>query len=321
MKDSSTNSNSSDGYYDYYDYYDSYSGSSSGNSSSNYSSSYYDDYDYYDSSSSSTSNSYSSGSYYTPNYYDDNYYYYSPNYYSPGYYYYDDYYYHRHHGGSSHDHGSDHYDNNFTFTGGNQGIENYTGQRIFIGALPTSMNPVGGNFYFYFPSGTLTIGNARDKVIDFRNANDGGSELAKGYVATNPMVIDLRGSAGVQYLVGSEAGSNTIYAGNQSAYLWGNTGNAGDFLVGGAGYDTFYVGRFEGNDAIQNATAADTVKLYDVRLSDIIFTAENNGVLGIALNSGNTITVQSPDFISAKISLADGTNWRFNHQTKSWQGA
>ena len=307
MSDYASNNNSSydDYYYDY---------GSSSNSGYSYSSSSSYDYDNYYGSSSS---GYSSG-----NYYDDDYYYYSPNYYSSGYYYYDgDYYRHHHDGGSSSGSSSGGDNNNFTFTGGNQALYNYAGQRIFIGALPTSMNPVGENFYFYFPSGTLTITNARDKVIDFRNANDGGSELAKGYVATNPMVIDLRGSAGVQYLVGSDAGSNTIYAGNQSAYLWGNVGNAGDYLVGGAGYDTFYVGKYEGNDAVQNASAADTVNLYDVRLSDITYTAESNGIVGIGLNTGNTVTIQSTDFISAKISLADGTNWRFNHQTKAWQGA
>ena len=230
----------------------------------------------------------------------------------------------RYHGTSSrhHDDDSDESENmpaNYYYNGGNMVIDNYAGERIYIGELPAGLNFINGNFYFQMTTGLLAITNARDKFIDFR---DGASnELAKAYAATLPMAIDFRPGAGVQYLVGSEAGSNTILAGNGCAYLWGNVGTATDVLVGGAGNDTFFVGKNEGNDAIQNSSAADSINLYDVTLSDITFTAEDNGTLGIAFNTGNVITVQSTDYITAKINLADGSSWRFNHQTKAWQSA
>ena len=207
----------------------------------------------------------------------------------------------------------------YSYTGGNQTITDYAGEKIFLGAFPTGLNYSGDTFHFYSATGALTITNARDKIIDFRDGY--GNEFAKACAMTNPTTLDGRTLTGFSYLVGSDAGSNVIFAGNSGSDLWGNTGNAFDLLIGGTGYDTFFVGKYDGNDAIQNAAAADSINLYDVRLSDITLTAEDNGTLGIAFNTGNVITIQSTDFISAKFNLADGNSYRYNHATKSWQGA
>ena len=207
----------------------------------------------------------------------------------------------------------------YTYTGGYQSIYNYAGAPIFLGAFPTGLNFIDDDFHFYSATGELLLKDVDGIVIDFR---DGwGNAFVKAYAADNPCVIDGRNFSGFQYLVGSDDGSNTIIAGNDGSNLWGNKGWATDLLIGGANGDTFFTGKSEGNDAIQNASAADSVNLYDVRLSDITFTAEDNGTLGIAFNTGSVITIQSTDFISAKINLADGNSYRFNHQTRSWQGA
>ena len=63
------------------------------------------------------------------------------------------------------------------------------------------------------------------------------------------------------------------------------------------------------------------MNLYNVTLSDIVLADESNGVIGLAFNTGNVITIQSTDYISAKINLADGKSYRFNHATKSWLSA
>ena len=211
------------------------------------------------------------------------------------------------------------YTANYVYTGGYQSIYNYTGAPIILGAFPTGLNFIDDDFHFYSATGELYINDVDGMIIDFR---DGwGNPFIKAYAADNPGFIDGRNFSGFQYLVGSDDGSNTIIAGNDGSNLWGNRGWATDVLIGGTNGDTFFTGKSEGNDAIQNAAAADSVNLYDVSLSDITFTDESNGTLGIAFNTGSVITIQSTDFISARINLADGNSYRFNHQTKSWQGA
>ena len=100
--------------------------------------------------------------------------------------------------------------------------------------LPTGLNFIGDNFHFYSTTGELVVQNVMDKVIDFRDGY--GNEFAKAYAITNPGIIDGRASLGVEYLVGSSAGSNILYAGDGDSRLWGNTGTASDTLVGGASY-------------------------------------------------------------------------------------
>ena len=94
-----------------------------------------------------------------------------------------------------------------------------------------------------------------------------------------------------------------------------------DILVGGNGADIFIGGRTQGADFFLNASAADLVHLNDTTLSDIVATAEENGTIGIAFNTGNVIAVQSSEAYSAAFMLADGSTYRYNHANKSWQNA
>ena len=208
---------------------------------------------------------------------------------------------------------------NYVYTGGNRSIYDYAGEQIILSMLPTGLNFIGNDFYFYAGEDELAIMDVKEKVIDFRDGY--GGEFAKAYATDNAGNIDARNVAGFQYIVGAENGSNIILAGNDGSNLWGNTGNATDILYGGAGYDTFFAGKGDGDDAVQNASAADNVNLYNVTLSDIVLADESNGVIGLAFNTGNVITIQSTDYISAKINLADGKSYRFNHATKSWLSA
>jgi len=204
------------------------------------------------------------------------------------------------------------------YTGGNQTVSNYAGGQIIFNAPYRGVTFSGSTYQFHSSSGTLTIPNVLNKVVDFRNS--AGGVLAKAYAASNSGTIDGRSLPGYQFIVGSSTGSNNIYAGSSGSYLWGNVGNVTDALIGGAGADTFFVGKGEGNDSIRNASSADSVNLYNVRLSDIVGTSENNGTISLALNTGNTVSVQSTGNLSAKFNLTNGS-YRFNHATKAWQNA
>lgn len=209
--------------------------------------------------------------------------------------------------------------NNHVYTGGNAVISAYAGEQIIVGMLPKEWMFYGSDFYYGSNTGTLVVQNVQNKIIDFRDGN--GNSFVKAYTATTAGVINGRGLSGFEYIVGSNTGADAIYAGDGGASLWGGNGNYSDTLIGGAETDVFVSGKSQGNDVITNASIADVVWLRDVNFSDIRYTAENNGVIGIAFNTGNSVLVGSTSNISAIFQFADGTNRRFNHATKSWQGA
>lgn len=204
-----------------------------------------------------------------------------------------------------------------TYTGGDKTISNYAGEEIIFDATYVSVDFSDDTFLFNSSSGTLTIQNAIDKIIDFRDG--AGDVLAKAYAASSGGTIDGREYSGYQFIVGSTAGSNDIYAGSYGSTMWGNSGSTADTLTGGSGGDIFFVGKNDGNDVINDASSDDTVNLYDVNLSDITNVSENNGTITVELNTGNTLNIQSSDNLSARFNLADGSRWRYNRSTASWQ--
>ncbi|MBR4384347.1 MAG: hypothetical protein IKP64_12415, partial [Selenomonadaceae bacterium] len=204
------------------------------------------------------------------------------------------------------------------YTGGNKTISNYAGQAVTLGAF-TGANFSGSNFVVNSSSGTLTIQNVTNKVVDLRDGR--GNAFIKAYTPSAAGVIDWRGVSGYEIIYGSAAGTDVIFAGDGGSQLWGGSGYTADALVGGAGSDIFIGGRLQGSDNIFNASAADVVNLTDATLSDLVATAEINGNVLLGFNTGNIISIQSTNLLSARINFADGSSWRFNHITKSWQGA
>ena len=210
--------------------------------------------------------------------------------------------------------------NTSVYTGGDQVISNYGGQAImlssgyYLGAYFSS-----DNFVVTSLTGTLTIQNVTDKVVDLRNSK--GDEFMKAYKASAAGIVDGRGIAVFEVIEGSSAGVDVIFAGDGGSQLWGGADTAADAIAGGNGRDIFIGGRFQGSDNFYNVSSADTVSLTDASLSDIVGVIENNGALFIGFNTGAIIGIHGTDTLSAAIYLADGTSWRFNHVTKSWQGA
>ena len=207
----------------------------------------------------------------------------------------------------------------YVYAGGDQVISNYAGEQITLGTAPTGAFFGGGNFALTSATGTLLIQNANDKLISFTDG--AGNPYAKAYAATNPGVIDGRGLTGYEVINGSDLGGDVIYAGDGGSQLWGGNGNDADVLTGGGGTDIFVGGRTQGADIFFNASSADVVNLNDATLSDIVAAAESNGVIALAFNTGSTVAVQSSELLSSAFVLADGSAYRYNHVTQSWQGA
>ena len=207
----------------------------------------------------------------------------------------------------------------YIYTGGDSVIEDYeSGEKIALGTYPTSGSFVDGDFVLNSGSGSLIVEDATDKVVEF--VDGAGNAFIKAYEATNAGVIDGRGIAGFELITGSE-GNDWIYAGDGGSQLWGGSGTASDLLTGGNGTDIFIAGKNQGADVIENAETKDEVHLNDATLSDIVATAENNGLIAITFNNGNSIAIRSTEALGAAVILSDNSKYRYNHATKAWQSA
>ncbi len=201
---------------------------------------------------------------------------------------------------------------------GNHLISSYqSGEKLFLSAGYTgAFFNKAGDFVAGSWAGAVVVRNAVEKVIDISDGR--GNAFVKAYAARKAGIIDGRGIAGFEVIQGS-TGSDEIHAGDGGSQLWGGEGYAPDTLVGGNGGDTFVVGKTHGADLILNASSADVVHLKDAALSDITATSENNGMISVSFNTGNVINVQSTDTFSARFNLTDGSAYRYNHATKSWE--
>ena len=143
---------------------------------------------------------------------------------------------------------------------------------------------------------------------------------------TNNQVVTIDAlrnpQAGMQ--IGGNANSNKIYADRGGNVLWCGEDTVTDFLFGNTGADIFLVGKNDGNDKVFNAAHNGVINLYDVRLDDISSCNcdANTKTISLSLNTGNVISVKTNDiFSSPKFQLADGSAYRYNCGSSSWQSA
>lgn len=207
----------------------------------------------------------------------------------------------------------------FVYGGGDKAIPNYSGGKV---AYATDFTGIGFNdndFMINSSSGTLSLQNARDKVIDVSSTR--GRTIAYAFMASGGGEIDGSGFPQMEVILGGNNASNVIYAGAGGSSLWGGADSVADTLNGGFGEDNFFVGKKDGSDVINFASPDDRVILYDVSLSDISsFTPSELGI-SLALKTGSTITVNDTDNLSPAFQLSDGSSWKFNHTTNDWQSA
>ncbi|MBQ7629817.1 MAG: hypothetical protein IJS81_06345 [Selenomonadaceae bacterium] len=203
-----------------------------------------------------------------------------------------------------------------TYEGGNKTVTNYAGEKINYHTDFTGIGFNDTDFIINSSSGSLTIQNARDKVIDVAINNN---TIAYVYMASGGGEIDGRNISQFEIIIGGNNASNIIYAGSGGSSLWGGFGGT-DTLTGGEGYDTFFYGKNDGADVINNAGSIDLVYLYDISLSDISEIGFGANQINLKFASGGTLQVNSAENLSPTIQLAEG-DFKFNHSTNTWQGA
>ncbi|MBR3746409.1 MAG: hypothetical protein IKN27_05550, partial [Selenomonadaceae bacterium] len=197
----------------------------------------------------------------------------------------------------------------------------------------TTIPYMGADLTALAQPGTLVVWGSADETLTlddgstytFEGSNyDIRLDGSTGQTFINVYNVDASNSFGNDLIFG-DANSNVILEGGGNNTLWGGTGSAVDYLQGGTGEDVFFYGKTEGNDIIVNASLPDSVNLYDVTLSDIISATETEsngtGTISLTFNTGNTLTIQGTDSMSAAINLADGSSWRYHRGLERWQSA
>ena len=208
----------------------------------------------------------------------------------------------------------------YTYDGGWSLISDLlTGDKVKLASDVLGIQVSKEDFIVNSSTGALTIENSRDKLIDFSDTY--GNTSVYAYVAGNAGVVDGRAFVNFEIIVGAEDKSNNLIAGYGGSSLWGGVGFSADILTGNLGIDNFVIGKSEGNDCISNASASDTISLYDVSLSDIVATVANNGAVALAFNTGFAVTVESTDSVTPAFQLSDGTRYAYNFSTAAWQNA
>ena len=145
---------------------------------------------------------------------------------------------------------------------------------------------------------------------------------AVNYINGNIGTMDATANAQSGMMIAGNENTNFIYAGTGGNVLWGGSGfSTQDYLYGGAGADTFFTGKNDGTDLIFNADVNDTINLYDTNLSDIVSFGIDAGSIALGFNTGNVTAVATGETLSPRFQLADGSAYRFNRATNSWQTA
>ena len=211
-------------------------------------------------------------------------------------------------------------DDSYEYDGGYRLVKDFlSGNKVKLAADVLGIEISDDDFVLNSNSGALTIEDGKNKIIDFSDTN--GNTGLYAYVAGDAGVVDGRIFANFEIIIGAENKSNNLLAGVGGSSLWGGVGFSADILTGNLGIDNFTIGKSEGNDHIANAAQDDVVDLYDVSLSDIVATAADGQLIGVAFNTGFVMTVESKDNVSPIFQLSDGTRYAYNHSTSAWQNA
>ena len=192
----------------------------------------------------------------------------------------------------------------FIFTGGIDVIQNFgTGDKVKIYPGNWSEIVSGDNLTVTNDEGSITLQNVRNKIIELVDGNE--NLVLTAYYAGNGGVTDGRSVAGSQYIVGTTDLSDNIYIGS----------SGGSTLTGNIGVDTFFWGKGDGSDLINNAAQNDFLNLYNVPIDEISQAVEVvDNLLSIDLKSGQNLMVQCENDLSPIINLTDST-WQYSTVT------
>lgn len=192
--------------------------------------------------------------------------------------------------------------------GGNDVIANYGSEDVIkINGTVNGIN-LFGNFALNFSNGSLTLADYQDRIITI--ADGAGNILGQACYASSAGVLDGRGLAGTEILVGGAFGSNLIIAGDSGSSLWANFGGV-NTLIGGAGSDEFIYTAGSGLVFAQNANAFDTINLLGMTFDQIAAVAITPTETTLAFTDGGALNVQG----SGSIYKINGANYIANTQT------
>ena len=168
------------------------------------------------------------------------------------------------------------------------------------------------------PSGLQVIGNNMTVTSNF----SGDLWMLDGYEGTNYNNQNIQEIDATQnpntMIIAANYQANYIKAGSGHTSLWGGYGVATDTLQGGDNQTMFWFGKNDGSDIILNAKESDTINLYDVNLSDVIYFSATEGNFTLGFSSGTWLTVHDNNTSTPTMKLADGSNWVYNRATGSW---
>ena len=207
--------------------------------------------------------------------------------------------------------------NAYTYTGGNRIISSYASEKINYSADFTGIGFNDTDFNINSSTGSLTIQNAHDKIIDVA-VND--NTVAYAYMASGGGNLDGSGFSALEVIIGGNNSANTITAGSGGSSLWGGRGGF-NLLYGGEGVDTFFFGKNDGSVYIGNSSSSDVINLYDISIDDITELDTGGRAIEMSFNTGAGFKMLSSEDLSATFQLADGSRWKLNHSTNNWQSA
>ena len=135
------------------------------------------------------------------------------------------------------------------------------------------------------------------------------ADVGSNYAQDNPNALILAGTSN----------SNTIYGGSGNSSLWGGYNSVDDTLVGGAGAEMFWYGKYDGYDVVSNANSSDVVNLYDVNLSEITAADVTAGQVVLRFNTGTALVVKDSDNVTPTFQLGGGGRYNYNRSSGQWQ--
>jgi len=182
------------------------------------------------------------------------------------------------------------------------------------------LSDASGNQFTYDSSVDYYQGGRGTDVINVSGEDDANIWLdgTNGVSYASIDQVNASAATGNVTLAGG-TNSELLTAGTGDASLWGGV-RGNDTLVGGQGANTFFFGKNNGSDTVQNTNESDRVMLYDVALSDVKSYGENtSGAMVITLNDGSKLTIENySDNMS--YTLTDGT-WTYSKTSGAWTQA
>ena len=141
---------------------------------------------------------------------------------------------------------------------------------------------------------TLTADSGLDSAEIWLNNNR--DFVQKTTFVGDISVLNASAVQGKSTLVGNGY-NNMIVGSSENSSMWGGDSHeANDTLVGGAGADMFWYGKNEGNDVITGVDENDVINLYNVNIADVesydTWNITNNSI-SFNLKDGGSLTVQS----------------------------